>query len=104
MQQILPEFAQNCQNLLKSAQRQNFEIPPKIEIIVFLQKKNSACRGGARACFHYLNFSIQEIFIFYLYCQKTAFVCEFQHTPLWKLMIFSRFHSLCGDGILWICT
>jgi hypothetical protein len=29
-------------------------------------------------------FSIQEFFIFYFYCQKTAFVCEFQHTPLGK--------------------
>jgi hypothetical protein len=36
-------------------------------------------------------FSIQEFFICYFYCQKMAFVCEFQHTPLWKLMIFSRF-------------
>jgi hypothetical protein len=26
-------------NLPKSAQRQNFEIPPKIEILVFLKKK-----------------------------------------------------------------
>jgi hypothetical protein len=34
-------------------------------------------------------FSIQEFFICYFYCQKTAFVCEFQHIPLWKLMIFS---------------
>jgi hypothetical protein len=41
-------------------------------------------------------FSIQECFKCYFYCQKTAFVCEFQHTPLWKLMIFSRFHTLCG--------
>jgi hypothetical protein len=32
-------------------------------------------------------FSIQEFFICYFYCQKPAFVCEFQHTPLWKLMI-----------------
>jgi Txe/YoeB family toxin of Txe-Axe toxin-antitoxin module len=30
MQQNLPKIAQN---LLKSAQRQNFEIPPKIEIV-----------------------------------------------------------------------
>jgi hypothetical protein len=37
-------------------------------------------------------FSIQECFICYFYCQKTAFVCEFEHTPLWKLMIFSRPH------------
>jgi hypothetical protein len=27
--------AQNCKNLEKSAQRRNFEIPPKIEILVF---------------------------------------------------------------------
>jgi hypothetical protein len=30
-------------------------------------------------------FSIQEFFICYFYCQKTAFVCEFQQTPLWKI-------------------
>jgi hypothetical protein len=41
-------------------------------------------------------FLIQEFFICYFYCQKTAFVCEFQHTPLWKLMIFSRFYTSCG--------
>jgi hypothetical protein len=35
MQQILPKTAQNYQSLPKSAQRQNFEIPPKIEILVF---------------------------------------------------------------------
>jgi hypothetical protein len=43
--------------------------------------------------------SIQEFFICYFYCQKMAFVCEFQHTPLGKLMIFSRFHTLCGHEI-----
>jgi hypothetical protein len=32
--------AQNCQNLSKSTQRQNFEIPPKIEILVFFKNKN----------------------------------------------------------------
>jgi Txe/YoeB family toxin of Txe-Axe toxin-antitoxin module len=31
--------AQNCQNLLKSAQRQNFEILPKIEILLFSKNK-----------------------------------------------------------------
>jgi hypothetical protein len=31
--------AQNCPKLPKSAQRQNFEIPPKIDILVFCQKK-----------------------------------------------------------------
>jgi hypothetical protein len=40
MQQILPKTAQNCPNLPKSALRQNFEIPPKIEILVFFKNKN----------------------------------------------------------------
>jgi hypothetical protein len=30
---------QNCQNLPKFAQRKNFEIPPKIEILVFSKNK-----------------------------------------------------------------
>jgi hypothetical protein len=29
-------------------------------------------------------FSIQFFFVCLFYCQKTAFVCEFQHTPFWK--------------------
>jgi hypothetical protein len=33
-------------------------------------------------------FSIQEFFICYFYCQKTAFVCEFQHTPLRKIFFW----------------
>jgi hypothetical protein len=33
--------AQNCQNLPKSVQRRNFEIPPNIEILVFFKNKNS---------------------------------------------------------------
>jgi hypothetical protein len=44
-------------------------------------------------------FSIQEFFICIFCCQKPAFVCEFQHTPLWKLMIFSRFHTSWGMKI-----
>jgi hypothetical protein len=49
-------------------------------------------------------FSIQEFFICYFYCQKTAFVCEFQHTPLCKMTFFSRFHTSCGYEILLTCT
>jgi hypothetical protein len=40
MQQILPKTAQNCQNLPKSAQRQNFEMPPKIDFFVLFKNKN----------------------------------------------------------------
>jgi hypothetical protein len=52
--------AQNCQNLPKSAQRQKFEIPPKIEILVFFKKKNSMYRGGTRACFYRLDFQFKN--------------------------------------------
>jgi hypothetical protein len=37
---IVAKSAQNYQNLLKSAQRQNIEIPPKIEILLFFKNKN----------------------------------------------------------------
>jgi hypothetical protein len=45
-------------------------------------------------------FSIEDIFICYFYCQKTAFICEFQHTPLQKMIFFSMFHTSCGYEIL----
>jgi hypothetical protein len=44
-------------------------------------------RGGTRACFHRLDFQSKNVSYAIFYCQKKAFVCEFQHTPLWKLMI-----------------
>jgi hypothetical protein len=49
-------------------------------------------------------FSIQEFFICYFYCQKKAFVCEFQHTPLRKMIFFSMFHTSFGYEILRTCT
>jgi hypothetical protein len=48
--------AQNCPNFSKSAQRWNFEIPPKIEILVFFKKKKFMYRGGTRACFYHSDF------------------------------------------------
>ena len=36
--------------------------------------------------FFLFGFSIQEFFVCYFFGKKMAFVCEFQHTPLWKLM------------------
>jgi hypothetical protein len=46
MQQFMP----------KTAQRQNFEIPPKIEILVLKKIRTSIYRGRIRACFHRLDF------------------------------------------------
>jgi hypothetical protein len=34
------KFPQNCPKLPKFAQRRNFEIPPKIEILEFFKNKN----------------------------------------------------------------
>jgi hypothetical protein len=45
-------------------------------------------------------FSIQEFFIIYFYCQKMAFVCEFQHIPLYKMTFFSRSHKFHGYEML----
>jgi hypothetical protein len=94
MQQNLPKTAQNSQNLLKSAQRQNFEIPPKFEILVFSKIKIYTCRGDAKACFNWSDFQSKN-FLCLFYCQKMAFVCEFQHTP------FSNdFFSQCSTPLV----
>jgi hypothetical protein len=108
MQQNLPKSDQNCPKLPKFAKicpkiisLKNFDMPPKIEILGFFKIKISMCRGGTRACFYHSNFQSKN---FLYFGQKTAFVYEFQHTPLWKLMIFSRFHTSYGHEILWTCT
>jgi hypothetical protein len=49
--------------------------------------------------FSLFGFSIQEFFIYLFYCQKTAFVYEFQQTPLRKMIFFSIFHTSCGYEI-----
>jgi hypothetical protein len=50
MQQFLP----------KTAQKQNFEIPPKIEILVFFKIKISIYRRRTRACFYCLDFQSKK--------------------------------------------
>jgi hypothetical protein len=37
------DSAQNCQNLPNSTQRGNFEMPPKIEILVFFNPYRTKC-------------------------------------------------------------
>jgi hypothetical protein len=41
----LPNFAKSCP---KTISLRNFEMPPKIEILVFLKKKKSIYRGSTR--------------------------------------------------------
>jgi hypothetical protein len=43
-------------------------------------------------------------FSYAIFIVKTAFVCEFQHTPLRKMIFFSMFHTSCGYEILRTCT
>jgi hypothetical protein len=57
----LPKFTQNCPKsakiCLQISSSRNFEIPPKIEILVFFKKKkDSMCKGGTKACEHRLDF------------------------------------------------
>jgi hypothetical protein len=49
-------------------------------------------------------FSTQELLICYFYCQKTAFVCEFQHTPLRKIIFLATLHNFGEYEILHTCT
>jgi hypothetical protein len=50
--------------------------------------------------FPLFGFSIQELFICYFYCQKMAFVCEFQHTPLRKIIFLATLHNFGKYEIL----
>jgi hypothetical protein len=79
-----PKLPKTAKKLAKSAQRRNFEIPPKIEILVSLKTKNCTYRGGTRACFHRSDFQSKN-FPYAIFIVKK----QTQHTPLWKLMIFS---------------
>jgi hypothetical protein len=65
----LLKTAQNCQKLPKYVQRRNFEILPKIEVLVIFKKKNSTCRGSIRACFYYLDFQSKN-FSYAIYVVK----------------------------------
>jgi hypothetical protein len=63
------------------------------------------CRGGTNASAHCLDFQYNDFRdVFSIVQQKTAFVCEFQHTSLWNFS-FSLFHTSCGyetPYLLWI--
>jgi hypothetical protein len=62
-------------------------MPPKIEISMFLKNKNFYV-------FTVWIFNTITFYISFLY-YKIAFVCEFQHIPLRKMMFFSMFRTSC---------
>jgi hypothetical protein len=88
-----------CPKLPNSAQRQNFEMPPKIKILVF-----STCRGGTSVYFLCLDFQSKNFSYAFFIVKKRPLYVNFSIPPLWKLMVFSRFHTLCRHEILWTCT
>jgi hypothetical protein len=61
-------------------------------------------RAGTRACFHRLDFQSKNFSYAIFIVKKQPLYVNFSIPPLWKLMIFSRFHTLCGHEILWTCT
>jgi hypothetical protein len=73
--------AQNYQNLPKFAQRQNFEIPPKIEILLFFKNKIFVCRRGTRACFHRLNFQSKNFLYAIFIVEKRPLYVNFSIPP-----------------------
>jgi hypothetical protein len=75
----LPKFAKICPKTIKLT---NLEMPPKIEISVFFKNKNFYVQRKQYSIFLLFGFSVQQFLKCLFYCQKMAFVCEFQHTPL----------------------
>jgi hypothetical protein len=62
------------------------------------------CRGSSSLYMFTIWIFKTIILICLFYCQKMAIVCEFQHTPLRKMIFFSMFHTSCGYEILGACT
>ena len=97
MQQILPKSTQNCQNLPNSVQRQNFEIPLKIEILVFLKNKiKLICRESTRACFHLLDFQSKNFSYDIFIVKKRPLYVKFS-TPACGNWWFSQSSTPCID-------
>jgi hypothetical protein len=97
-------FAQTCPNLPKDISLEELWNATKIwGFHIFKIKKDLHI---AKALKHVLTFWIFKkiILICLFYCQKTDFVCEFQHIPLLKMIFFSMFHTSYEYEILWTCT
>jgi hypothetical protein len=108
MQQNLPKSAQNCLKLPQTAKicpkrinSKNFEIHQKLRFWYFSTKKKLPCVGGIPKHVHTV--WIFDIWIFHMpfLCQKTTFVCEFQHTPLYRMTFCIRQGSKV-PYVLWI--
>jgi hypothetical protein len=81
------EFAQICTKLPKTAKicpktisLRNFEMPPKVEILVFIKNKNIMYRGSTRVYVHHLDFQYNNS----LYVKKQPLYVNFSILPSGK--------------------
>jgi hypothetical protein len=78
----------------KAISLRNFEIPPKIEILISSKKKETLqhIKEGPK---YVLSIWIFNTTIFYMsfLLSKIAFICKFQHIPLLKIIFFSTLHT-----------
>jgi hypothetical protein len=77
----LPKFAKICP---KTIRLRNFEMPPKIEILLFFKKKNSMCRRSTRVCTHRLNFQYDNFLYVFFIVQKQPLYVNFSIPPSGK--------------------
>ena len=63
------------------AQRQNFETPPKIKILVFSKIKICTCRRGTRACFRRLDFQSKNFSYAIFIVKKRPLYVNFSIPP-----------------------
>jgi hypothetical protein len=85
----LPNFVKICPKIINL---RNFEIPPKVEILIIFKKKILYIEDTLKHVFTIWIFNT-KFFVCLFHCQKTAFVCEFKNTPLWKI-VFSQCSTL----------
>jgi hypothetical protein len=81
---IAVEFAQNCPKLsnfvkicLKTISLRNFEIPPKMEILIFFQKNTLNVEDTPKACAHYLDFQYNNVLYAFFIVQKRHLYVNF---------------------------
>jgi hypothetical protein len=87
---VAAEFAQNCPKQCetvkicpKTISLRNFEIPPKIEILIFF-KKNPVCRGRTKAYSHHLDFQYNNFLYAFFIVKKQPLYVNFNIPPCGK--------------------
>jgi hypothetical protein len=86
MQQNLPKSAKIYP---KTISLRNFEMPPKIEILVCFKKKKSTCRGSTRVYFHRLDFQYNSFLYFFFIFRYRPLNVNFSIPPC-KKWFFSQ--------------